>query len=170
MIFKNVNELSAEEFSQLEGVYKQTADSPSLAIKKKYFTYYIENHSSLFFVAINERKVLGYICGMKASLEHPTLFQTYPYLKLFQDELISYPAHLHINVAPGNQGMGVGRKLMDKFVQALSQGNVLGVHIVTVVNAANNKFYQKSGFTFEKTHNFADKQLLFMGKSLNTDT
>jgi len=62
--------------------------------------------------------------------------------------LADYPAHLHINLLPEAQGLGLGTQLMTTFLNKLREKGVQGVHLGT--NSANEKavpFYKKQGFT-----------------------
>ncbi|AQX81179.1 hypothetical protein BWO91_15435 [Plantibacter flavus] len=62
--------------------------------------------------------------------------------------LAQYPAHLHIDLLPETQGMGVGRRLIDAFCELLAERGVPGVHLgVGVSNTGAQQFYQRTGFT-----------------------
>ncbi|MET0353639.1 MAG: GNAT family N-acetyltransferase, partial [Plantibacter flavus] len=62
--------------------------------------------------------------------------------------LAQYPAHLHIDLLPETQGMGVGRRLIDAFCGLLAERGVPGVHLgVGVSNTGAQQFYQRTGFT-----------------------
>ena len=65
------------------------------------------------------------------------------------DELLAeFPSHLHIDLLPGIQGGGNGRRLMDLQLAALRERGSRGVHLN--VNAANLRalgFYHHLGFT-----------------------
>jgi ribosomal protein S18 acetylase RimI-like enzyme len=59
-----------------------------------------------------------------------------------------YPAHLHINLLPEYQGLGLGTRLMERFEAHLIDQGVTGVHLQT--SNHNQKaipFYKKLGFT-----------------------
>jgi GNAT superfamily N-acetyltransferase len=69
--------------------------------------------------------------------------------RLLWSELARYPAHLHIDLLPGYQGGGHGRRLIDTFCAAASQAGAKGVHVCVV--SANTKalgFYEKIGFDY----------------------
>ncbi len=58
-----------------------------------------------------------------------------------------YPAHLHINLLPHLRGVGVGRRLMDRWLRAVQDMGVRGAHLA--VGAANRRairFYRACGF------------------------
>ena len=63
-----------------------------------------------------------------------------------------YPAHLHIDILPEYQHMGLGRKLMDALCDNLRQKNVKGVMFtVWHKNYSAIKFYEKYGFRLIET-------------------
>lgn len=63
------------------------------------------------------------------------------------DDLKSYPAHLHIDLLPEAQGKGLGRKLIEVFTDKLRELKVPAVHLqVGKKNEGAIKFYQKVGF------------------------
>jgi ribosomal protein S18 acetylase RimI-like enzyme len=58
-----------------------------------------------------------------------------------------YPAHLHINLLPRLRGVGVGRRLMDRWLGAVRGMGARGAHLA--VGAANRRairFYRACGF------------------------
>jgi ribosomal protein S18 acetylase RimI-like enzyme len=58
-----------------------------------------------------------------------------------------YPAHLHINVLPGYQRLGIGETLMRLFLEGLESQGLRGVHLGTSNrNAKALPFYRKQGF------------------------
>jgi len=62
-----------------------------------------------------------------------------------------YPALLHINVDKKYRGLGIGRKLIETYVDYLKRENITGVHLITKSENAVN-FFIKMGFeVFHKT-------------------
>ena len=58
-----------------------------------------------------------------------------------------YPAHLHINILPEYQRMGLGSQLMDTLTEHLRQKGVRGVMLgVGSHNEKGRNFYRKYGF------------------------
>jgi ribosomal protein S18 acetylase RimI-like enzyme len=58
-----------------------------------------------------------------------------------------FPAHLHINLADGFRGLGLGRGLMQAYLAQLKELGVKGVHLhTTSLNEAACRLYEASGF------------------------
>ena len=63
-----------------------------------------------------------------------------------------YPAHLHIDLLPEFQHMGLGRKLMDALCEDLSSKGVKGIVLTVWIRNDNaRRFYEKYGFTLLET-------------------
>ena len=128
----------------------------------------------LIFIVTLENEPSGYILGTKNSMEFaikcesewfPALRNKYklpeksddsPDARIIRfihdgykvkEELKAYPAHLHINLLPIIQGMGIGGKLITKFTEQLKSMRVNGLHLeVGKKNEGAVKFYKKVGF------------------------
>jgi ribosomal protein S18 acetylase RimI-like enzyme len=62
-------------------------------------------------------------------------------------DLISYPAHLHINVATKWRGQGLGQQLMETYLGKLRGMGVPGVHLETTsLNETACRLYERTGF------------------------
>ncbi len=62
-------------------------------------------------------------------------------------DLAGYPAHLHIDLLPIAQGHGLGRKLMQTFINTLQKKNVSALHLqVGIANSGAIRFYESVGF------------------------
>lgn len=139
----------------------------SLAV---YCDYYIEKEPGNCFVAADENnRAIGYIlCAEDFDEFYPVFVNEY-YTKIKKWEykrrasalrsVIShekykaeYPAHLHIDILPEYQRMGLGRQLMDALCEHLRQKNIKGI-MFTVWHKNYNaiKFYEKYGFTLIET-------------------
>ena len=58
-----------------------------------------------------------------------------------------YPAHLHIDLAPGTQGQGLGGRLISHFEDHLRHRDAMGVHLLTTnYNQKALRFYKKHGY------------------------
>ncbi len=76
------------------------------------------------------------------------------------DFLLDYPSHLHIDLLPGVQKMGYGKKLMSTFIEKLRSKRSTGVHLAAGIENTNAiEFYKSIGFKELKK----DPGSLFMG-------
>lgn len=126
-----------------------------------------------FIFTINEKPV-GYILGTKNSLQFekssnelwfnqlkirypkPSEIEKNPDANIMRlihrghtvkEELIPYDAHLHIDILPEGQGLGMGRKLMEVFINHLKKSGVPSLHLeVGKDNTGAIKFYERFGF------------------------
>jgi GNAT superfamily N-acetyltransferase len=55
-----------------------------------------------------------------------------------------YPAHLHMNVAAGSRGRGLGAALVERYLSALRETGAPGVHLFC--GAGPLAFYRRQGF------------------------
>jgi GNAT superfamily N-acetyltransferase len=68
-------------------------------------------------------------------------------------DLNLYPAHLHINIDQEWRGRGLGRRLMQTFLDQLCQHGVAGVHLNTSnLNEAACILYERMGFQLLASH------------------
>lgn len=59
-----------------------------------------------------------------------------------------YPAHLHINLLPRLQGRDIGRRLLDRFLDAVGEAGARGVHLgCGATNTRALHFYARYGFS-----------------------
>ena len=64
------------------------------------------------------------------------------------DQLVDYPAHLHINLLPEVQSGGWGRRLIETELDALRKSGAKGVQLgVSPTNIRAQGFYKHVGFT-----------------------
>src|SRR5690606_24657037 len=77
--------------------------------KHKYFGLYLERFPELVKVALAGEKILGYCLG--SPYTDKSFYPYQAHLPLFDDLYQQFPAHLHINLHPDAQGLGIGQKL-----------------------------------------------------------
>ncbi|HLT22799.1 MAG TPA: GNAT family N-acetyltransferase [Bacteriovoracaceae bacterium] len=128
----------------------------------KYFGFYLEKYPELVLVTKLQGRVLGYCLGVSRTDESFYSFQ--PHLELFSDLYVSFPAHLHINLHPDAQGLGMGQKLISSWEKLVCR-DVTGLHIMTSPTARNVSFYRRLGFVQEFVRKYKDSDILFMGKN-----
>ncbi|WNM26652.1 GNAT family N-acetyltransferase [Demequina capsici] len=67
--------------------------------------------------------------------------------RMLGPQLGEFPAHLHIDLLPDQQGRGVGRMLIEAAAGLLMRRGVAGVHLVAeVANRGAQAFYPRVGF------------------------
>jgi ribosomal protein S18 acetylase RimI-like enzyme len=150
--------------------------------------------------------ILGYIIGTDSTLRYEKKFASRMYFRVFlrlfsvtwwrytesfkmifywfftyetksiEHLYKEYPAHLHINIMPGYQRMGIGKKLIDMFLENMVSKGVVGVHLGTSnYNLKALPFYKKNGFNviFERANQFwpgIDGQVsMIFGKKLEIE-
>jgi len=138
--------------------------------KEKYYNIwlgcYLDYYPEFTFLAVSDRRCVGYITGVSDSALEDHLFRINPIYDFYSELYHKYPAHLHMNCHPGFQSKGIGSMLIESFIDVLLQMNISGVHIITAQNARNVTFYRKMGFSFQRPRTFQGNELLFMARSL----
>lgn len=67
--------------------------------------------------------------------------------RLLLPELAGYPAHLHIDLLPGHQRRGHGRRLLATFSSAAARAGAPALHVgMITANTAARRFYDALGF------------------------
>ena len=125
--------------------------------------YYIEEEPNHCFIAVDEYdKVIGYvICASDYDTWKSNFKEKYldtrneieivkfgemsiQGLKNYSKE---YPAHLHINVHPNYQRLGIGNELIKVLLSKLKEEKVNGLMLdVSATNEKGINFYRKCGF------------------------
>ena len=120
------------------------------------------------FLATDEKQdIAGYLMGHDNSFEAVSFFKNrVPSYLIFKNLFSRFPAHLHINCSPNFQGVGVGKKLIDSYIEELKKRGAKGLHVVTSPDARNVQFYKKAGFEFHQEGKWEKSKLFFMGLDL----
>ncbi|MGB9521182.1 MAG: GNAT family N-acetyltransferase [Anaerolineales bacterium] len=62
-------------------------------------------------------------------------------------DLQSYPAHFHLNIESGKRGAGIGRRLLEEFINKMNEDGIHGIHLKTTSeNKAACALYEKLNF------------------------
>jgi ribosomal protein S18 acetylase RimI-like enzyme len=89
----------------------------------------------------HEEGLTGPDAELRRLLHHPEAML----VPAFQER---HPAHLHIDLLPEGQGLGLGRRLMETCLDALRERGVPGVHLgMNPANTRAKAFYDRLGFT-----------------------
>lgn len=139
-------------------------------------SYYIDHEPESLYVATIEGAVVGYLTGCLNTLSAPTSEESFmqaitKHRLLFRPgtagflirgildgirdkesakgDLIDdrWPSHLHINLLPAARGTGLGRGLMERWLEHLRQAGSPGCHLGTMAeNTRAVAFFEKMGF------------------------
>ena len=62
------------------------------------------------------------------------------------EDFHDYPSHLHIDLLPRAQGQGMGKKMMDHFLNYVKESGSKGLHLgLSIRNKRAIQFYKKYG-------------------------
>jgi ribosomal protein S18 acetylase RimI-like enzyme len=142
-----------------------------------FVAYYVDREPEHLWVAEAHGKVVGYISGSaggaRASLGKARTAAVFAFRLLTfryrvgrltwryfsrtggailrreypHADLRLYPAELHINLAEGARGLGLGKSLMNACLEQMVALGVPGIHLnTTSLNAAAVRMYEKMGF------------------------
>ncbi len=151
------------------GVLAERAEFKDMLLNA-FCNYYIERESENCFVAADEEEAVGYIlCAANCDAWVKCFEEAYVNkaenegLKEFYKATMAtplkyareYPAHLHIDILPEYQRMGIGFLLMDALIGHLRAAGVRGLMLcVAADNIKGLSFYEKYGFkVLERTSN-----------------
>lgn len=149
------------------------SDGPCKLSEKKinyllatYCDYFIEEEGRNCFVAEDEKgNVAGYILCAENYNNFSKVFRRKYLTRIKKRDLKlrlqaalsdffqwkyrkAYPAHLHIDILPQYQRMGLGHMLMDALCENLKSKGIRGVCLtVGINNKKGRSFYEKYGFT-----------------------
>src|SRR5215475_5416587 len=137
------------------------------SFKMRWLDRYLIHCVDSFFIALaNDGVLIGYLAGC---LENPTLsplFDDLGYYKVFAPYCVSYPSHLHINIAADYRNRGIGGALIEAFAERASGVHAPGIHIVTNQGARNIRFYERNNFRALSTTDSDGVPVVFMGRQL----
>ena len=161
---KNDYQTVLDIFYETSGKKNFSSNEEKSNFEFKYFRYYLEKEPRLCFCVKLDERIIGYIIGSSDTLRDKELFNHSPYLELFKEFYVDFPAHLHLNLTSSTRGKGVGVLLINEFISRILP--IAGVHIITGSRERNIHFYQKCGFNYMEYSNDETKSLIFMGKKL----
>lgn len=134
---------------------------PSGYLYALYLNYYIEDESGLALVASIDGKTAGYIlCAPDYGVWKRRMREVYlPHsddrtrmdgeeeIRFYSPYAGEYPAHLHIDIDPSCQRMGLGTALVDTLCIILKEEKIKGLMLgVDRTNVKGVAFYEKYGF------------------------
>lgn len=137
--------------------------------RERWLGRYLQGGTDALFVASSgPRTVVGYVVG---ALEHPgrqARFADIPYFRNeFADLCGTFPAHLHVNLAPGYRGQGIGARLIEAFALHARAAGAPGMHVVTGQGLRNVRFYLACGFAERGSATWNGRNIVLLGRMLN---
>jgi GNAT superfamily N-acetyltransferase len=168
-------DLTPELMAQVEDIFFEASGrtfAPGAerdAFRERWLGRYLRGGSDVVLLALDRTgAVAGYLVG---ALEDPAgqeRFADIGYFRAdFRDLCRSYPAHLHINLAPAFRNRGLGGRLIADFAARAADGGAPGMHVVTAKSARNVSFYRRCGLAALRIAGWNGREVVFLGKPLD---
>ena len=163
-----IRKATIEDLPQVREICRATCTSPYLLEHPKtlyllYADYYLNEEQGHCFVALVHGKIIGYILSSfdQASFVRVMKAKYLPVLKASDPHIYhqekaylfachfwaSYRAHLHIDILPEYQHLGIGSRLMENLVITLRMAKVKKVYLaVSSSHVHALAFYHKNHF------------------------
>jgi GNAT superfamily N-acetyltransferase len=137
------------------------------AFRERWLGRYLSDEPQWAYVARDASGALvGYLVG---SIEDPRRSGRYGDVGYFLDFAClteSYPAHVHVNLAPGHRNRGIGAALIGAFAADAARTGAAGMHVVTGADSRNVRFYERNGFRELGRATFNAHEVVFLGREL----
>lgn len=168
----------ASALAALEDIFFESSSRTSFAstaerngFRERWTSFYLNQcRADVWFWQDADGTVSGYLTGCRDSAGAGPLFRDLPAYAVFETCFGAFPAHLHVNCRADRRGQGIGAALVEVFVSECRAAGLPGIHLVTAPDARNVGFYQRLGFTIRELRPFGSRSLLFLGRSLITET
>jgi GNAT superfamily N-acetyltransferase len=165
---------SPEQLAAIDEIFftssaTQSFASPTerTAFRERWLGRYLSGDASHAFVAVDEHdRIVGYVVGTITDLAFDPRFTDLSTTRAFATSSARYPAHLHINVAPGMRGQGLGARLIEAFATHATAQGAPGLHVVTSAASRNVRFYARCGFAEIDRVTIAGSEVVFLGRKL----
>jgi GNAT superfamily N-acetyltransferase len=148
----------AARLPEIEAIFFESATKKSFvsaeereAFRQRWLARYLARFPDETFVALApDGSAAGYLIGCLDSANAGEDFAEAGYgtrLHPAVAEIVArHPAHLHINMRADARGRGVGRRLIEAFMERCRAFGVCGVHVVTGARSRAVDFSRKCGF------------------------
>ncbi len=154
-------------FFESSGKKNFSSDAERQAFLERWIGRYLTCDPDWVYVALNcEGELSGYLVGCLEDPAKTSRFADIGYFKDFAALTESYPAHLHVNIAPAWRNQGLGSQLIDTFLVDAARTGAPGVHVVTGAESRNIRFYESNGFHVLGRTNSNARDVVFLGRSL----
>jgi GNAT superfamily N-acetyltransferase len=168
-------EIAAERLAQVEAIFFEASGRifvPGLerdAFRERWLGRYLLSGTDVVLLALDATDtVAGYLVG---AIENPAEQARFADISYFRADFAAFarrfPAHLHINLAPGFRGRGIGARLVEVFASHAAGAGASGVHVVTGVGNRNVRFYERCGFSPRATALWNGSTIVLLGKELS---
>lgn len=138
------------------------------AFRERWLGRFLRGGTDIVLLAIaGGETVAGYLVGaLDDPSQQPRFADIAYFARDFRDLAQSYPAHLHINLAPAFRNQGVGMQLIEAFAARASGAGAPGMHVVTGKQARNLSFYTRCGFVPLRETVWNGNGIVFLGRDL----
>lgn len=136
--------------------------------RERWLGRYLAYDAGHVFVALDEDgAVAGYLAGSFDDPARAERFGDIGYFARLAEVTARYPAHLHVNLAPGARSRGTGSALVAAFVAQAQLAGLPGAHVVTGKGARNVGFYLRLGFLERAVFPWNGVNLVVLGRDLS---
>jgi GNAT superfamily N-acetyltransferase len=159
-------------FFEASGRADFTSPEERAAFRARWLGRYLRGGTDIVLVAEHPPgAVVGYLVGAVEDPAGQERFADIHYFRgAFRELCRRYPAHLHINLAPGFRGRGIGARLIDAFAALAAEAGAPGLHVVTARAARNVRFYARCGLAEAGAACWNGRQVVFLAKTLERCT
>ncbi len=152
--------------------FEEMSEDTKNFILSTYCDYYIEKEPCNCFVAADENdRAIGYVICSESFDRFIEIFNNEYFTRISEEDTAcrnyakestvplekyknEYPAHLHIDILPEYQRMGIGHKLLDALFEHIKADGVRGIMLtMSALNEKGASFYNKYGFTLMEENN-----------------
>ena len=136
------------------------------AFRQRWLGRYLESDPQAVYLAMDGEQVAGYLAGRFQDAEPTRAGED---IARFDDAAAiaaDYPAHLHINLAPGYRNRGIGAQLIAAFAADVARAGLGGIHVVTGAASRNVRFYARNGFAELQRARFNGHEIILLGRRL----
>jgi len=126
-------------------------DAARAAFRERWLGRFLAHDPQHAFLAIAAGRgagetLAGYLVGALDDPAKAARFADLSYFREMAHLTARYPAQLHVNLAPGWRGQGIGRDLVSAFCDHAAAAGAPGVHVFTAPGMRNVRFYAACGF------------------------
>lgn len=167
-------ELTPARSAQVDAIFFEasgrtfTPGPERAAFRERWLGRFLQGGTDIVLLAIaGGETVAGYLVGaLDDPSQQPRFADISYFARDFRDLAQSYPAHLHINLAPAFRNQGVGAQLIEAFAARASGAGAPGMHVVTGKQARNLSFYTRCGFVLLRETVWNGSDIVFLGRNL----